>query len=167
MAGVSTTCPKVLFVCLGNICRSPLAQGVMEAVAREAEVELVVDSAGTGAYHVGEAPDPRGQATAKRHGLDTSGQRARQATKADFDDFDLVVAMDRDNYAHLRRLASADMVKAKLRTFMSYVPEDGRKDVPDCWYADDPEESFEDVYSVFVLGCPRILDELLASRASS
>lgn len=157
---VSTT-HAVLFVCLGNICRSPLAQGVLEDAVAKANVPVLVDSAGTSTYHIGEPPDSRGIRCAKGHGIDTSGQRARQVKRSDFADFDLVIAMDASNLDDMKsRWAKTDEERAKLRMLMDYVPDDERTDVPDCWYADDPEESFEDVYSVFVKAAPAILSDL-------
>ena len=151
----------VLCVCLGNICRSPLLQGVLEETVREAgRDDVIVDSAGTSTYHIGEGPDRRGVACARRHGIDTSGQQARQVREADFGDFDLIIVMDASNERDVAAFAPDDGGKAVVRTLMSYVPEDGRTDVPDCWYADDPEASFEDVYSVFVVAAPRILADL-------
>src|SRR5690606_33971997 len=97
---------RICFVCLGNICRSPTAEGVMRALVEQAGLgrRVVVDSAGTGAWHVGELPDPRSRAAAKKRGYELV-HRARKFTAQDFDRFDLVVAMDRDNYSNLQRLA--------------------------------------------------------------
>src|SRR6185369_6096394 len=97
---------RICFVCMGNICRSPTAHGVMEKLARDAGLagKLVIDSAGTGAWHVGELPDPRSRAAAARRGYELT-HRARKFTANDFDRFDLVLAMDRDNYDSLQRLA--------------------------------------------------------------
>ncbi|MCQ4028500.1 low molecular weight phosphotyrosine protein phosphatase, partial [Klebsiella pneumoniae] len=100
--------PSLLFVCLGNICRSPLAEGALRAEAARRGLALTVDSAGTGDWHAGEAPDRRAQATARRHGVDVSGLRARQVTADDFRRFDHVIALDHDNLADLRALAPAD-----------------------------------------------------------
>ncbi len=97
---------KVVFVCLGNICRSPTAEGVFRALVEGQGLSdrIAVDSAGTGAWHAGESPDPRAQEAARRRGVDMSAMRARKATKADFGAFDYVLAMDRDNLAALGRL---------------------------------------------------------------
>lgn len=98
---------RILFVCLGNICRSPLAEAALRAEADRAGLDLDVDSAGTGDWHVGEPPDPRAIAEAARHGIDISGYRARQVTSRDFDEFSHVLALDHGNLAALERLAPA------------------------------------------------------------
>jgi protein-tyrosine phosphatase len=126
---------KILFVCLGNICRSPTAEGVVRALAaREApELPLEVDSAGTAAYHVGQPPDPRTRAAAARRGYDLSALRARTLESADFERFDLILAMDRENLRVLRRHAPAH-VHERLRLFLEFAPEAAPEDVPDPYY---------------------------------
>ena len=126
---------KVVFVCLGNICRSPTAEGVFRAlVERDGLGERVaVDSAGTGAWHLGEAPDRRAQEAARRRGVDMSAIRARQATKGDFGAFHYVLAMDRDNLAALQRLCPPGQ-EHRLGLFLDYAPEVGERDVPDPYY---------------------------------
>ena len=119
--------PSVLFVCLGNICRSPLAEGAMRAAARDAGLAVRIDSAGTGAWHSGEAPDTRAQEVAARDGVDISALRARQVTAQDFRDFDHIVAMDLSNLANLRKLAPADG-RARLSLMLDHVP--GREGLP-------------------------------------
>jgi protein-tyrosine phosphatase len=126
---------KVLFVCLGNICRSPTAEGVLRAIAaRESPgLDLQVDSAGTADYHVGEPPDRRTVAAAKRRGYDLSAQRARQVRPEDFHRFDFVLAMDQANLSELesRRLSDAT---ATLGLFMNFAPDSGYDEVPDPYY---------------------------------
>lgn len=107
---------RILCVCLGNICRSPMAQGAIERRAAEAGLEIHVDSAGTGAWHIGNPPDPRGLSAASRRGYDNSGQRARQVRPADFAEFDLIVAMDGSNVSELRRQAPPDAT-ARIELF--------------------------------------------------
>lgn len=126
---------RILFVCLGNICRSPTAEGVFrQLAAREApELEIDVDSAGTADYHIGSAPDARSQRAAKRRGIDLSGLRARQVTAADFSTFDLVLAMDRANLIELEAMAPRRSA-ATLRLFMDYAPELAVGEVPDPYY---------------------------------
>ena len=124
---------RILVVCLGNICRSPMGQGVLEALGDEAGLALEVDSAGTGGWHVGAAPDPRGQQVALARGYDTSAQRARQVTPADFDAFDLILGMDARNLADLQRLKPRG-ARAEIRPFHPT----GR-DVPDPYYGGLPE----------------------------
>jgi len=126
---------RILFVCLGNICRSPTAEAVLRALAaREApELLLEVDSAGTAGYHVGEPPDPRTRQAATRRGYDLSTLRARVVEPADFERFDLILAMDRENLRVLRRRAPAH-VHERVRLFLEFAPEAGPEDVPDPYY---------------------------------
>ncbi len=126
---------KILFVCLGNICRSPTAEGVFrEVAAREApELTLQVDSAGTAEYHVGSAPDPRTRAAALRRGYDLSALRARVVEPPDFEHFDLILAMDRENLSDLRRRAPPG-AHGRVRLFLEFAPELGAADVPDPYY---------------------------------
>lgn len=124
---------KILFVCLGNICRSPTAEGVVRDIAgREFPgVPVEVDSAGTADYHVGEPPDRRSVAAARRRGYDISGLRARQVTAADFAKFDYVLAMDRANLAELERIGARG--RAHVGLFMAFAP-GGDTEVPDPYY---------------------------------
>ena len=126
---------RILFVCLGNICRSPTAEGVFRDIAaREApDLEIHIDSAGTAAYHVGEPPDPRTQEAALRRGYDLSPLRARVVEPADFERFDLLLAMDRENFAVLQRRAPRD-AQSRVRMFLEFAPDAGTTDVPDPYY---------------------------------
>jgi protein-tyrosine phosphatase len=126
---------RILFVCLGNICRSPTAEGVLRALAaREApELAIEVDSAGTAAYHVGEPPDPRTRQAASRRGYDLTALRARIVEPLDFERFDLILAMDRENLRVLERRAPAS-VHERLRLFLEFAPEAGPSEVPDPYY---------------------------------
>ncbi len=126
---------KVLFVCMGNICRSPTAQGVFEALLlREGLAEHVhVDSAGTHAYHIGESPDKRATQAAKRRGIDLSSQRARRADMGDFFEFDYVVAMDRSNYEDLQTICPPGE-EQRLKLFLEFAPDLEIQDVPDPYY---------------------------------
>lgn len=132
--------PSVLFVCLGNICRSPLAEAALRARADAAGLDLSIDSAGTGAWHVGEPPDGRAQATAQRHGIDISAYRGRQAVAADFRRFTHIYALDHDNLARLRRLRPADAT-AELGLLLDVVPGLEGQAVADPYYGGD--EGFE------------------------
>ncbi|MCL5668965.1 MAG: low molecular weight phosphotyrosine protein phosphatase [Gammaproteobacteria bacterium] len=126
---------KVLFVCMGNICRSPLAEGAFSRLLEQHQLGdfISVDSAGTHDYHAGEPPDPRAQATALRRGMDISIQRARLVQREDFARFDYILAMDRQNYARLAKL-SAPEDRHKLRLFLEYAPHLGETEVPDPYY---------------------------------
>jgi protein-tyrosine phosphatase len=126
---------KILFVCLGNICRSPTAEGVLRVLAvREApELAIEVDSVGTAAYHVGEPPDPRTRAAAARRGYDLAKLRARVIEPADFERFDLILAMDEENLAVLRRRAPAS-AHERLRLFLEFAPQQQMREVPDPYY---------------------------------
>lgn len=124
---------KILFVCLGNICRSPTAEGVFRTRAAQAGLKVEVDSAGTGAWHVGEAPDRRAQTEAAKRGYDLSAQRARQVTADDFHHFDHIIAMDRSNLRNLSAMAPAN-ARANVRLFLSFAPDCEREEVPDPYY---------------------------------
>jgi protein-tyrosine phosphatase len=134
---ISTMPTRVLFVCLGNICRSPAAEGVFRHLVDDAGLahEVVVDSAGTGAWHVGEPADSRMQQAAGRRGIRLASI-ARQITPTDFDDFDWIVAMDESNVRHLRRMAQANH-HHKIRKFRDFDPVEPGADVPDPYYGGD------------------------------
>lgn len=128
---------RVLFVCTGNICRSPTAEGVFRHLVRAEGLQdrLAADSAGTHGYHVGEPPDPRSVAAARRRGYDLQDLRARQLAPGDFARFDLLLAMDRGHLAIMRRMAPAGAA-GRLRLFLDYAPRLGRSDVSDPYYGD-------------------------------
>jgi protein-tyrosine phosphatase len=128
---------RVLFVCTGNICRSPTAEGVFRKLVADARLSeaIVADSAGTHGYHVGEPPDPRAQEAAAARGYDLSALRARRIERADFQRFDLIVAMDRGHLAILSGLAEPSSAP-KLKLMMSYASGYGDRDVPDPYYGD-------------------------------
>ena len=126
---------SVLFVCLGNICRSPLAEGAFRAEVAKRKLAVVTDSAGTAAYHIDEKPDPRAIATAKRNGVDISGLRGRQVKAADFTRFDHIVAMDTDNLANLKRIMPADAT-AELSLMLDWAGRAGES-VQDPYYGDE------------------------------
>jgi protein-tyrosine phosphatase len=126
---------KILFVCLGNICRSPSAEAVFrELAAREApELGLVVDSAGTAGYHIGDPPDLRSQEAARRRGYDMAQLRARVVEPSDFERFDLILAMDENNYSVLRHRAPA-AYRERVQLFLDFAPDCGMSEVPDPYY---------------------------------
>ncbi|MEZ5722999.1 MAG: low molecular weight protein-tyrosine-phosphatase [Paracoccaceae bacterium] len=127
---------RILFVCLGNICRSPTAEGVTRVLAARAGLDLTVDSAGTGAWHVGEAPCPGMVRAAAGAGYDISRLRARQMKAADFAAFDLIVAMDGDNLDDIAAQRPTGAT-TEVRLFTHYAPETGVRDVPDAYYTRD------------------------------
>ncbi|MBP1852285.1 low molecular weight protein-tyrosine-phosphatase [Rhizobium halophytocola] len=152
-----TTRP-ILFVCLGNICRSPLAEGIFKSLADGAGLgeQLPSDSVGLGRWHVGHPPDPRSIATAARHGLDIADFRARQLEPSDFDRFSLILAMDHDNLAGIRARAPA-RTGAEIHSFMAFAT--GRAlDVPDPYYG--PDQDFEAVYKMLFSACQSLLEKL-------
>lgn len=138
--------PSILFVCLGNICRSPLAEAAMREAAGRAGIAVVVDSAGTGEWHVGNPPDPRSVAEAGRHGVDISGYTARRVRGEDFRRFDYLLALDPQNLRDLRAIAPGD-TSARLGLVMDYAPGRAGEGVPDPYYGDaaDFEAVWRDV----------------------
>lgn len=126
---------SVLFVCLGNICRSPLAEGAMRAAAEAEGIDIVIDSAGTGDWHVGSEPDRRAQAVAHRNGINISRIRARQVRPQDFQDFDHIVAMDDKNLADLKSVAP-DGAHAALSLLMDHVPRREGQSVSDPYFGE-------------------------------
>jgi len=151
---------RVLFVCLGNICRSPLAEGVMRHLVAERGLqdEIEVDSAGTGAWHVGERPDARSIEVAARNGVSLVGQSARKVCPADFRDFSRIVAMDASNIRDLRTVAPTGAA-ADLRLLRDFDPEGGG-DVPDPYYGGG--DGFAEVYAMVDRSCRALLDELVS-----
>lgn len=149
---------SVLFVCLGNICRSPLAEGVFLHLVRDEGLSerFEVDSAGTGSWHIGERPDPRSVAVAASHGVVLPGC-ARQVRPDDFDRFDVIVAMDRENLRNLERM-SPNGTRARLHLLREFDPEGGGDEVPDPYFGGD--HGFENVYRMVHRSCARLLEEL-------
>lgn len=143
---------KVLMVCLGNICRSPLAHGIMQDVATKYNVDWEVESAGTGDWHIGNPPDHRSIAVAKKYGLDISGQRAQQFHKDFFEEYDLIFVMDKQNYLDVISLAENEEERAKVKLFLE------EDEVPDP-YTDDA--LFEPVYHMIADRCEAIIKEKL------
>ncbi len=124
---------RILFVCLGNICRSPMAEGVFRAEAARRGLDVEIDSAGTSDWHVGEPPDPRAREAAAGMGVDISNLRGRQVGGRDMETYDLILAMDRENLDHLRRLAAPEHVE-KVRLFLDFAPGRIEDEVPDPYY---------------------------------
>lgn len=151
---------SVLFVCLGNICRSPLAEGVFAQIASEAGLDqrFTIDSAGTGAYHAGEAPDSRSVAVAERHDVHLAGL-ARQVTVQDLERFDWIVAMDSSNRRSMEDIRPATG-SGRIVLMRDFDPEESGGDVPDPYYGG--EDGFEQVYQILDRSCRELLDALLA-----
>ncbi len=129
---------SILFVCLGNICRSPLAEGALRDEVQRRGLTLTVDSAGTGGWHEGQSPDPRAIAAARRHGVDISGLRARKVMPDDFHRFDHIIALDRSNLRDLREIAPPDAT-ATLSLLLDHVPGREGQSVADPYYGDDED----------------------------
>lgn len=176
---------RLLFVCLGNICRSPTAEGVMRSLlVRDGLQETIeLDSAGTGSWHLGSAPDARASAAASRHGVHLEGA-ARQVTPRDFERFDLLLAMDSDNARELRRMARDERERAKVRLLREFDPRngargadgagdgeldvsdrpDGELDVPDPYYG--VHDGFEEVFEIVRAACEGLLAQIRAGDAA-
>jgi protein-tyrosine phosphatase len=155
----------ILFVCLGNICRSPTAEGVMRDLVAEAglEGEIVLDSAGTGSWHVGAPPDLRAREAASRRGIVLDGS-ARQVRREDFERFDLILAMDASNQHALRQLAPDERGRAKVRLLRKFDPASAglhELDVPDPYY--DSDHGFEIVLDQVQAACAGLLEQLQAA----
>lgn len=155
---------RVCFVCLGNICRSPTALGVMRSLVRDAGLDraLELDSAGTGGWHAGEPPDRRAQAAARGRGVALES-RARQFIRRDFDRFDYVIAMDRENHAELVKLAASAAERDKIHLLRAFEAGGGELDVPDPYYGG--ERGFADVFDICDRACRGLLDHLRAAHA--
>lgn len=156
---------SILFVCMGNICRSPLAEGIFTHIAKTAgkEQQFHIDSAGTGGWHAGNPPDPRSVDVAAKHGIDISGQRARQVKRDDFERFDLILCMDEDNLARLSQ-SCPPAYRQKLHLFSQYA-NGTRKSVPDPYYGG--EDGFLAVYNMLFAGCMSLLEKIDEDEASS
>jgi len=137
---------KVLFVCLGNICRSPLAEGLLRDKIRKKNLPVEMDSAGTGGWHAGENPDPRAVATARKFGVDISGLVARQFSADDFLRFDKIYVMDKANYRDVLSLAKEESHRAKVDFFLNVTSPGSNADVPDPWYGG--ADGFVSVYKM-------------------
>jgi protein-tyrosine phosphatase len=158
---------RVLFVCLGNICRSPTAEGVMRALVTEANLQdsIELDSAGTGGWHVGSAPDARASATARGRGIVLQGS-ARQVRDEDFFDFDLLLAMDSENMRELRARAPGENERAKVKLLRDFDPASSGTadlDVPDPYYG--APGGFEEVFDLVHGACEGLLERIRAGEA--
>lgn len=150
---------KILMVCLGNICRSPLAEGIMQDKALKAGLNWVVDSAGTGFWHVGELPDNRSIKTARQYGIDITGQRARQFQSTDLERFDRIFVMDTQNLRDVLRHAKSDEHRAKVDLILNQIHPEQERSVPDPYYDDD---GFEHVFQMLDAACEAFVAHHLA-----
>ncbi|MEZ5174575.1 MAG: low molecular weight protein-tyrosine-phosphatase [Bacteroidia bacterium] len=145
---------RILMVCLGNICRSPLAEGIMRHKIAQNGLDWEVESAGTGAWHIGEAPDPRSLRIARNHGIDISHQRAQKFSHYHFAEFDLIYAMDSSNYTDLMRQAQTEQERNKVAMIMNMVTPGKNKSIPDPYYND---MLYLEVYNMLDAACDAIL----------
>ena len=147
---------KILMVCLGNICRSPLAEGILAHKTKHLNFE--VDSAGTAAYHVGKLPDSRSIEIAEKYNIDLSQQRARQFSRADFDEFDIIYAMDTNNYAHLISLSSNETERKKVRMILNEINPNACESVPDPYSGGG--DGFQKIYDMLDKVCDKIVQNI-------
>lgn len=149
---------KVLMVCLGNICRSPMADGLLRKKVAELGLDIFVDSAGTANYHVGEAPDRRMRETGATLGVKIDDLRARQFVQSDFDQFDLIYAMDKSNFNNILSLARNEKDKQKVRLILNEITPHSDAEVPDPYYGGD--QGFVDVFNMLDLATDKIIEKL-------
>ncbi len=150
---------KLLFVCLGNICRSPSAENIMRYLSEQEGLseQIICDSAGTSSYHIGSSPDARMQSAAAKRGIQLMGE-ARQFEKSDFEAFDLILAMDRENYRNILRLDPQGRYQHKVKMMCDYATHHQEKDVPDPYYGG--VEGFEQVIDLLLDACEGLLTEI-------
>lgn len=155
----------VLFVCMGNICRSPTAHGIFQHLVNEAGLadQIVVDSAGTIGYHVGNSPDPRATATALQHGIDLTPLRARQVNIDDYNHQDFILAMDYDNLSDLQRQCP-EQQQHKLQLLLSYHSDEYLDQVPDPYYGGD--KGFEQVFDMVEIACKQLLKQIMETSSA-
>lgn len=152
---------RILMVCLGNICRSPLAEGILQS--KLPKDKFIVDSAGTGNWHSGEQPDKRSILTAKNRGLDISCQKARQVRQSDFTDFDHIYVMDSSNLRDVTKLAPNDTSRSKVKLMMDEIFPGQKIDVPDPYYGGP--EGFDKVYDMLDEACERVAQKLIKEHS--
>jgi protein-tyrosine phosphatase len=154
--GSSAKASSFLMVCLGNICRSPLAEGLLQQKAREAGLDWEVDSAGTNGFHIGEAPHPLSQKVAGKNGIDISRQRARKFTANDFQRFDKIYAMAGDVVQEMRRIAGRSFDPSKVELLLNELHPGRNEDVPDPWSG--PESGYHEVYKMIDKAADKIIE---------
>jgi len=155
---------KILMVCLGNICRSPLAEGILKHKAKEAGLNWTVESAGTNGYHVGEAPHHLSQKVARLNGIDICNQKARRFVKEDFDRYDNIYAMADDVVDDIRRIAKEKYDASKIDLFLNELYPGEDRSVPDPWYGTEP--GYHEVYKLINEACETIISKYAHVKAS-
>lgn len=150
---------KILMVCLGNICRSPLAEGILREKAAGNGLNWIIDSAGTNGYHTGEAPHPLSQKVAKLHGIDISHQRARRFMKTDFDKYDLIYAMADDVQDEMKKIADEKYDSRKVDLLLNELYAGKNMDVPDPWYG--PEPGYHEVFELINRACEALIEKYM------
>lgn len=154
---------SVLMVCLGNICRSPLAEGILRNKAQQLDLQIRIDSAGTSNYHIGQQPDKRSIANARKHGIDISQLRARQFSKSDFDNFEYIFVMDSFNYNDVVALAENDKEKEKVELILNRAFPESYLNVPDPYHGN--EDGFEHVFQLLENACDAIIKTIIKKNS--
>ena len=149
---------KILMVCLGNICRSPMAEGIVRDRIEQSGLEVEIDSAGTSNYHIGEGPDKRAQANMRQNGHDISDLRARQFTREDFNRFDRIYVMDQSNYENVLQLAKSESDNQKVDLFLNLASPGSDSEVPDPYFGGD--SGFQHVYELLSAAADQLIEEL-------
>ena len=150
---------KILMVCLGNICRSPLAEGILKHKLSDKNLTWTIESAGTSGWHVGELPDPRSIQVASKHGLDISDQRSRKFSGYDLESFDIIYAMDASNFNDILSQAKTDEERAKVKMIMNELSPGKNIGVPDPYFAGpDNTDGFEHVFQMLSQACDKIIE---------
>lgn len=149
---------RILMVCLGNICRSPLAEGILRKKAEEHSLKLEIDSAGTSNFHIGENPDKRTIENAKKNGIDVSTLIARQFKQDDFEKFDIIYTMDNSNYENVIMLAKNDLQKNKVRMILNELYPNSNIPIPDPYFGG--EEGFQYVFELLDAACNKIIEKI-------
>ncbi len=152
---------KILMVCLGNICRSPLAEGILQEKAKRAGLDWIVESAGTNGFHTGEPPHPLSQKIARLNGIDISKQRSRRFIKSDLEQYDKIYVMAADVLDDMKRILAGKPYSNKVEFFLNTLYPGKNMDVPDPWYG--PEKGYHEVYTLIEEACDAIIEKYLVS----
>ena len=153
---------KILMVCLGNICRSPLAEGILQQKANAAGLQWKIDSAGTNGYHVGEAPHHLSQKVARKNGVDISSQLARKFSADDFEKFDKIYVMAADVLHDVKQISGHAFKPEKISFFLDAMYPGENRDVPDPWYGDD--DGYDEVYEMINATCTKMIEQFLHTQ---